>query len=217
MPNLPSNLAFCALLSYTTHPTTEEQQHAKDTSLALKQGKKYLNPPCSICELVAQRLFEHRDLNAFAGFFGPEVLAVPIPSSSLKQPGSLWIPHELALALKGLGLVGDVLPLVKRQSALPKAATSVPSARPKAAAHYESVVVEQRLIAPSSILLVDDVVTRGATMLGIAGRVKETYPHLAIRGFAAMRAISEASKFNSLFAPCKGTIRLSGDQTIRRP
>lgn len=97
MSNLPSRLGFCFLLSYATHPETEEQRHAKDTSLT------------------------------------------------------------------------------------------------------------------------NDVIRRGATLLGIAGRVKETYPNLTVQGFAAMRAISDSNKFKRLLDPCKGVVRLSGDQTLRRP
>lgn len=217
MPNLPSDFDFCALLSYATHPQTEDQKRSKSVSVELKQDKRYENPPCKISQVVAQRVFQNKDSSYFIEFFGPDVLAVPIPSSSLKKPGSLWVPYELALALKETGLVGDVLTLVKRIHALPKSATSLASERSKAINHYNSVQVTKKLIAPSSILLVDDVITRGATMLGIAASVMEAYPDIPIRGFAAMIAISDSNAFRSILMPCRGKITLHGDQTRRRP
>lgn len=130
MPNLPSEIEFCALLSYATKATSDEEKHAKKISLDLKQGKRYSNPPQTICQRVAQRVLDIRDSPEFLGFFGPEVLAIPIPSSSLKKPGSLRIPYELALGLRELGLVGEVLELAERVSALPKSAASLPGALP---------------------------------------------------------------------------------------
>jgi hypothetical protein len=217
MPNLPSEIAYCSLLSYPTHPNTRDEQHAKDVSVDLKQGRRYTNPPCTISQLIAQRVLEQRDLPAFEGFFGPDVLAIPVPSSSLKRPGSLWIPQDLAYALKDAGLVGDVMPLLERTTALPKSAFSLASERSKAMDHYGSVQVSMKLIAPSSILLVDDVITRGATMLGVAGRVMESYPSMLVQGFAAMRAVSNQGEFKSLMDPCCGKVTLQGDQTRRRP
>lgn len=217
MPNLPSEIEFCALLSYATNPTTDDEKRAKAVSLDLKQGKRYRNPPQTICQRVAQRVLDLRDSPEFLGFFGPDVLVVPIPSSSLKQPGSLRIPHELGLALREVGLVGEVLELAVRMSALPKSAVSLPGNRSKAIDHFNTVQVTKKLIAPSSILLVDDVITRGATMLGIAGRVMEAYPGIPVLGFAAMRALSHPHPFERLVDPCRGRVTLSGDQTFRRP
>lgn len=217
MSILPSELAFCCLLSYPTRPSTELGVHAKNVSLDLKQGRRYTSPPLTISQLIAERVQQRREHQAFSGFFGPDVLAIPIPSSSLKRPGSLWIPMELALALKALGLVGEVLPLLERTIALPKSAFSLASERSKAIDHYNSVTLSKALIAPSSILLVDDVITRGATMLGVAGRLVEEYPNVQVKGFAAMRAVTNPDEFQNLLDPRKGKISLLGDQTIRRP
>jgi len=55
------------------------------------------------------------------------------------------------------------------------------------------------------------------SQVGIAGRVRETYPSLTVQGFAAMRAIFDSKEFRSLMGPCKGVITLSGKQNKRRP
>ena len=74
------------------------------------------------------------------------------------------------------------------------------------------------LSKPDEIILVDDVVTRGATLLDAANRLADAFPETPIRAFAAMRTISNPEEFNELYDPCVGTIDLreSGD-TLRRP
>ena len=124
---------------------------------------------------------------------------------------------ELAQALKALGLVGDMLALVTRTRALPTAAYSRPGDRSKAYDHYDSIQVAKVLIAPSAILLVDDVITRGATLLGIGARVLEAYSEIPVLGFAAMRAISSPAEFVSLVDPRRGQVALRGEQTLRIP
>lgn len=219
MPSLPSELDFASLLSYVpgVDPSApEEMRKAKDVMWQLKKGMKY-RTGVTICQRVALSVHERRSSPTFKDFFGPEVVAVPVPSSSMKKPGSLWIPLELATELKRVGLVGDVEELVLRTSALPKSATSNPKDRPKAIEHHGSIGVIPKLLGSRPILLVDDVVTRGATMLGVAGRVLETYPDSPVYAFAAMRAISEAREFTGLVSPVRGWITLKGDQTHRRP
>ncbi|MDA4132801.1 MAG: phosphoribosyltransferase, partial [Thaumarchaeota archaeon] len=69
------------------------------------------------------------------------------------------------------------------------------------------------------LLLVDDIVTRGATLLGAANRLAEAFPDARIRGFAAMRTVSNPSDFVDAYQPCTGTIRyreMTGD-SLRRP
>lgn len=220
MPNLPSKLGYGALLSYTTHPETEDQRTARNVMLDLKQGKRYRNPPnspISISQLVAKRVLERVREGEFPGIFGADVTAVPVPSSSLKKPGSLSIPRDLAVALQEVGLVGEVLDLVERHEALPKSATSRAQDRSKAADHYRSLTVVRNLLPPTAILLVDDVVTRGATLVGTAGRIQEAYPGVPIRAFAAMRAISEPEHFRALVDPVVGVITRKGASTHREP
>ena len=48
--------------------------------------------------------------------------------------------------------------------------------RPTAEQHYESISVQGILSEPEEILLVDDVVTRGVTLLGCANRLADAFP-----------------------------------------
>jgi phosphoribosylpyrophosphate synthetase len=67
------------------------------------------------------------------------------------------------------------------------------------------------------ILLIDDIVTRGATFLGAANRLIDALPHAHIRAFAIMRTISEPSAFVHIRDPRIGTIQLRNNEAYRIP
>jgi hypothetical protein len=90
--------------------------------------------------------------------------------------------------------------------------------RPKAEDHYRSLEVHKIIVDPKEMLLVDDVVTRGATFLGAANKLKDSFPDARIRAFAAMRTTgSEPTPFCRIYDPKKGDITLNGQDTTRRP
>ena len=81
------------------------------------------------------------------------------------------------------------------------------------------MAVQNTLANPRRILLTDEIVTRGSTLLGGASRIHGEYPNCEIVAFAAMRAIDHESDFSKEYFPVKGEITLRqmiGD-TIRSP
>lgn len=167
---------------------------------------------------IAKTIQLNRAALPFASFFQPNTVLVPVPKSSLMRPDSLWVPLRIASALVGMGLGKTVAPCLIRMKPVAKAAFSVPQARPTVVEHYESLSVQGHLSELDDILLVDDIITRGATLLGAANRLIDAFPHVRIRGFASMRTVSNPDEFEALYAPYIGTIELrpSGD-TLRRP
>jgi len=123
----------------------------------------------------------------------------------------------LADAMSALGL-GQTAELLSRRIALPKSATAEAKRRSTAEAHFQSLDVDARLNQFERIVLVDDVITRGATALGAASRLHHAYPQADIRAFAMIRTISDPAEFRALKDPCIGSIQLRADgQTTRRP
>lgn len=213
-----SELEFGSLLSYTPRGDSPEKKSSKDVMIYLKQDS-VLEQHILMSEWVAQAI--RRDLNTlpFASFFQPTTILVPTPKSSLMTKDALWVPHRLATALVGTGLGKVVVPCLTRIKPVPKAASSTPEERPTAAQHYESMEVQGRISEPDEIVLVDDIITRGATLLGAANRLVDVFPKAHIYAFAAMRTISNSIDFTKLYDPCKGKITfrpLFGD-TLRRP
>jgi len=128
------------------------------------------------------------------------------------------VPERIATALVSEGVGKQVASYLFRSKAVPKAALSSPCERPTAEQHYETITVQGILCKPDEIVLIDDVVTRGATFLGCANRLADAFPQCRIRAFAAMRTISNSNEFEKVYCPCTGAIDLNetGD-TFRRP
>jgi predicted amidophosphoribosyltransferase len=213
-----SQLEFGSLLSYTPRGNTPKALHSKEVMIALKRDQFVNTPPILMSEWVAKKVQQKITELPFARFFQPNTILVPVPKSSLMQPNTLWVPERIAIALVAVGIGKQVASCLTRAKAVPKAALSSPSERPTAEQHYESIIVQGILTEPDEILLVDDVVTRGATLLGCANRLAVAFPKSHIHAFAVMRTISNSNDFENVYAPCIGTIDLwaTGD-TFRRP
>jgi adenine/guanine phosphoribosyltransferase-like PRPP-binding protein len=125
----------------------------------------------------------------------------------LLTPDTLWVPHRIAMAMVGMGFGKEVAPLLVRTRSVPKAHLARSSKdRSTVTDHYESMRVQTTLSEPGEIVLVDDVVTQGATLLGAANRLASAFPGTPIRAFAIMRTISNAAEFVKEYDPCVGMI-----------
>ncbi len=137
------------------------------------------------------------------------------------RPGTLRVPDRIATALVARGIGKEVVKYLVRVTPIRKAALVDSSERPTPTEHFETIGVQGRISEPlpSEIMLVDDIVTRGATLLGAANRLAEALPSARIRMFAAMRTISDTSDFVDTYQPCSGTIQYRDEEgdTLRRP
>jgi hypothetical protein len=107
--------------------------------------------------------------------------------------------------------------LLRRRELVPKSAFARPEDRPKARRHYESMEVTEPLARPKKVLLVDDVITRGATLIGCATRLEETFPGLEIRAFGLLRP-ETGGEIDAFRQPCMGVITLDSEgESWRRP
>jgi len=213
-----TNLEFSSFLTYCPRGDGTDLQNSREAMKFLKTDSNVQTPPIPMSDLIAKTMAQVRGKLPFESFFNPETIFVPCPSSSLMQPGTLWVPQRIALALIKFGLGGVCSPCIIRNKPVRKAATSPPHLRPTAYEHYESMIVQGSLTDPKEIVLIDDIVTRGATLIGAANRLVDLYPDASIKAFAAMRTISDSHDFKKLIDPCVGIIELVPDDgTFRRP
>jgi predicted amidophosphoribosyltransferase len=214
-----SQLEFGSLLTYSPRGTSSNAVHSRGVMQALKRDQYVGNPPTTLMsEWVAKKVQQKMAELPFACFFQPNTILVPVPKSSLMQPNTLWVPERIATALVSVGIGKQVASCLIRSKAVPKAALSSPSERPTAEKHYESITVQGILSKPDEIVLIDDIVTRGATLLGCANRLTDAFPQCRIRAFAAMRTISNPNEFENVYSPCIGTIDLyETSDAFRRP
>lgn len=152
-----------------------------------------------------------------AGFFEATDVLVPVPGCAPCAPGALWTAEHLAAALVNEGLGGAAWAGLHRVRAVPKSATAAPGERPTVNLHYESFVIEHQPMRPEGIVLIDDVVTKGRTLLAAASRMHEAFPSARIRAFALVRTMGLVSDVQRLLDPCRGEIRWRTGDAHRRP
>jgi predicted amidophosphoribosyltransferase len=152
-----------------------------------------------------------------AGYFDTADVLVPVPGSSPYIAGDLWISAHLALALVNQGLGRAAWSGLRRAHAVRKSATAAPCDRPSVSMHYESFFIERPPIPPERIVLVDDVITKGRTLLAAASCVHDAFPSTQIRAFALLRTMGLVSGVHQLLDPCKGEIRWKAGDAHRRP
>jgi hypothetical protein len=109
-----------------------------------------------------------------------------------------------------------------------KSAFATAGERPSVHEHYASFAVERAPSDPAPIgsgaipgeygaaglrlTLVDDVVTRGRTLLAAAVRLREAFPTADVRAFALLRTLHRDDVLYQVLDPCEGEVRwVSGD------
>ena len=171
----------------------------------------------SMVDWVAKTVHEELTTLPFKSFFDDAPILVPVPKSSLMKPDTLWVPDMLAKALSKQGL-GKVVQLLERVTPIRKSAQVNAWERPKAQEHFETMGVIQTITEPKKVLLMDDVITRGATVMGAANRLVDSYPNLQVQAFAAMRTQSDSFSYRGSHGACVGWVTLDQNgESFRRP
>ncbi|HJW94813.1 MAG TPA: hypothetical protein VJ901_14440 [Thermoanaerobaculia bacterium] len=174
-------------------------------------------PPQSPSVYAARRLKEEHPGALFDVLFADSPLLVPVPRSSLPVEGGIWPAFNIASALVQHGIGAAVLPCLERTRAVPKSAFATSGTRPKPVDHYDSIQATSMVTDRSSICLVDDVITKGATLIGAATRLRETYPQATITAFALVRTLGFVDDIDEIVEPVIGTIVLRGGESFREP
>jgi hypothetical protein len=151
-----------------------------------------------------------------AGFFFSDDVLVPVPRSAPKVAGT-WAAAELARSLVQVGVGCATWPGLRRVSAVCKSATAAKGRRPSVARHYASFRLEPPPRRLHGIVLVDDIITRGRTLLAAAARLREAFPDARIRAFALLRTAGLTNDIKTLLEPCRGEIRLMRGDARRIP
>ncbi len=215
-----NQLEFGSLLSYCPRGgNSVEIQRSRQIMRSIKTDSFVEDPPLPISDWISRTMERRRSELPFSSLFPASSVLVPLPRSSLLQPDSLWVPERIATALVRRRFGSRVLPCLTRTKAVRKSATSQADQRPSPTEHFESLTVQGNLGSTEDIVIVDDIITRGHTMIGAANRLLEAFPSARIQAFAAMRTVSDWMDFSHIYDPQIGLIeyREDSDDCIRRP
>lgn len=162
---------------------------------------------------VREEITRHETLD---GLFDRETCFVPVPGSA-SRADSVWAAERLATALHGVGLGKGVWLGLQRRHAVRKSATALSGQRPTVRQHCDSLAVMHSCEAPTRVLLIDDVITRGRTILAAAIRLHEVLPNADIRAFALVRTMGLLADVTHFLEPCQGVVRWAGGDARREP
>lgn len=158
-------------------------------------------------ELVASRVAEHVVGGTLEEILGKGGVLVPVPRSGLMRQGTLWPSYRICEELRRLGIGSSIEPCIERTVAVKRSSTAAPGERPGVREHYDSFRIKPLLAVPERVVLVDDVVTRGATMVACGTRILEQFPGIELVAFAFGRIeYVKLEKLADMFVPKVETI-----------
>lgn len=135
---------------------------------------------------------------------------VPVPSSAPLVEGGLWVPERIAQHLLEFGARGNVHTCLVRTTSIKRQKRGTSAAdRPTFTEQLESLRFVPSLVPPpTSIVLVDDVVTSGTTALACAEVLRSALgAEVDMFLYAAIRALSEGRPRSFRFrTPATGNI-----------
>ena len=164
-----SRLGFGAFLVYSPRGTEPASQASQQIVRKLKANELIGSPPTPAAEYLARRMREELLAGtALAELLSSSAALVPVPRSSLPGRTGATPVERIATALAARGFGARVVPCLRRVRAVPKAAWAGKGERPNAAMHRDSIAVDSGMLPFDDVVLVDDVVTSGAQLLGAA-------------------------------------------------
>lgn len=202
---------YAAPYVYSPRGLSDVAARSRQLRDAIKRADAALVPQ------LAARIRQLFDEGTFPGFFGPGVTLVPVPGRAPLVPGALWVPDKIARALQAVGLAAEVWPTLKRRYAVPKSAWAAPGQRPEVQQHFDSFEVTDRVPPTEAIVLVDDFVTKGRTLIAAASRLAADLEGIEVRAFAVVRTMGLVLDIPRIREPVVGELVFENGDVSRTP
>ncbi len=208
------SLDFASCYVYAPCGVCRVSARSRSLCAMIKAPEPLLGPFYARC-VMRQAL----DMPILAEFFRAIDVLVPVPPREPSRPSRECLPDRLADAFVAEGLARTVWRGLSRVSAVPKSASAAPGRRPTVLAHYDSLGVVPGSDVPDDarLLLIDDVVTKGRTLLAAAMRLHEAFPQARISAFALLRTLGFKDRLEGLLEPCVGRIGWRAGDARRNP
>lgn len=220
-PPLLSEVDFGSFLVYAPKSGGGESSkdvQSREITYAIKNDGPFpgLDKPVSAIEYVVEGLRTTVQSTPLGPFLDDKSMLVPAPRSSPLQRGSLWPALRICEELRAKGFGANVCTLLQRRTAVPKSSASRRGERPSPMVHFDSIGVDKGLFSGSRFTVVDDVITKGATLLAGASRLKQAFPDSEVRVFALVRTMG-LSQLTAIVQPVTGKIRYRNGNAERSP
>ncbi len=151
-----------------------------------------------------------------AALFAPGAILVPVPGSA-RSGAAPWAALRLAVALSEVGFALRIWTGLRRRYPVTKSATAPSTARPTVHQHYDSFAALPPAMPIRRIVLIDDVITKGRTLLAAAARLRTELPYCEIQAFALIRTQGFVPHIEHLTEPCHGVVRWAAGDARREP
>jgi hypothetical protein len=207
---LRDTLSCGSWLVYATRADAPDAARIRNLVLFVKRDQIHLESRRLYVSLLVERMNEA--LGSVGQLFRANTLLVPIPRAGLTRPNTVWPALSICRALHSTGLGGSVATILARTRAVHKSAGS--QSRPSLQDHHESLTVQGSLDRLEQIVLVDDVVTSGTTLMAGAQRLREVFPRASIQAFALAR-VHSTGKPSRLVEPVVERISVVGQRCRR--
>lgn len=185
----PHRLTVGAVLPYVKKQANESRRTWKQRDLlyALKNGRDFESKKGPAAPGLVLANYVQPPANSV---LGPDVVLVPVPRSTVPEvwppPPADWGGRQLAEALHAAGLADRVHFGLKRVRSVDRASAGAPGDRPSVAEHMTSLEADVTSLEPgSSVVVVDDLVTRGTQLIAAARTIENALGGLHVAGFAA--------------------------------
>ncbi len=214
---------YGSLSAYRPGPIYANDRAATHQGRKLVDDLKKSNP--ERIKRIASWLASDRGRELFRDWFGPRVGLVPAPGHAplVRRHDTRSATFDLVRSMEehGLGIRKEWL---RRTRKVQKSAWAPPGSRPTEELHRKTIEVPalpdlglaRRL---DRILVIDDVITTGATLHACVCRLSEAFPSTSVAVFAVVRTMTGAAQVARCFDPVQveqGRLVLGDDGLTRR-
>jgi predicted amidophosphoribosyltransferase len=213
----PSSLRYVSALQYAPRGRSPTSQVSRTVTYKIKTDG-FMGRTRVMAHAARRVAEQYRQVPFLQDAFGPEVTLVPVPRSTPLRAGFLWPAEQICACLLAEGLGRDIEQCLVRTRPVPRSRIAATGQRPSPPEHCDSTDVRVPGVRQPlhRITLVDDVITRGSTFMGMVPRLQVAYPEATIVCFALVRTVG-TGEVETILAPTEGTITYREGQLVRQP
>jgi hypothetical protein len=171
----------------------------KELVLHVKNGKFVLpageTAPVSAADFVVRLIKALPVGHPLHGLFGADYAIVPAPGHSLIRSGAKTPLGLLAERMAHARLGDRYEDIVRRTVAVPKMSLQPPGGRFDYLQHLDTIEARPIVSPAGGILVLDDVVTTGATMYATCLAIAKANPGVKVRAFGISRTDQTSASF----------------------